>query len=625
MENVAVVVENIVVEYFLDSRNFGSRMVVVDDTPIVIDKLVRVTFAFQKEDTVARKNLSFVNLGLDLPSIQIFCFLMGDKDWTEVRRKIRKSESNYMNGRRSGGDERNEPLRGRYRTKEDDVARISTSIFVTNFPESFFAKDLFHSCKQYGHVVDTFIPMKRSKAGKRFGFVRFINVFNDERLVSNLCTIWNDRLKIHANIARFQRSPVIVSKPVPNPGVGKSVNGDRGDKTLDYKGVSNSYVHVLKGQSQPGSENDTSNPTLVLDEDCLASKDLSKALFGRVKEFASLANLKMALCNEGFTDIKIQYLGELWVMLDFVSENSLKAFRDNVSVGSWFSQIKQATMDFMTEERIAWVEVEGIPFKLWSGNTFKRVAAKWGQLLDIDDQQEECFHSKRLCIHTKKMGSIDEDFKICFRGKVYWIRAKETPGWVPDFTTDSEDDEKDEEDYNDGGSKNGDTGIGGNYSDVEEVPDTVFEAMGDTCIKEVKEGLNSHVDALEDPFNIYTLLNEKRENDIKKNKSEVSMEYPPGFTPVVKNEDNVENMCNVEDGNSVGSGSCFCPNKKREESESLSSGHFKKSEVPRSGGSILNVLDEVVKVGQVMGYKMDGCINNMADIIESQGAKGGFR
>ncbi|GKC29541.1 hypothetical protein Tco_1036835 [Tanacetum coccineum] len=39
-------------------------VVVVDDTPIVIDKLVRVTFAFQKEDTVARKNLSFVNLGV---------------------------------------------------------------------------------------------------------------------------------------------------------------------------------------------------------------------------------------------------------------------------------------------------------------------------------------------------------------------------------------------------------------------------------------------------------------------------------------------------------------------------------------------------------------------------------
>ncbi|GJU82823.1 hypothetical protein Tco_1285188 [Tanacetum coccineum] len=67
VENIAVVmivVKIIVVEYFLDSSSFGSRIVVDDDTPIVIDKHVRVTFAFQKKDTVARKNLSFVNLGL---------------------------------------------------------------------------------------------------------------------------------------------------------------------------------------------------------------------------------------------------------------------------------------------------------------------------------------------------------------------------------------------------------------------------------------------------------------------------------------------------------------------------------------------------------------------------------
>ncbi|GKB44704.1 nucleotide-binding alpha-beta plait domain-containing protein [Tanacetum coccineum] len=90
-------------------------------------------------------------------------------------------------------------------SKEDDVAKISTSIFVSNFPDSVSAKDLFHSCKQYGHVVDSFIPMKRLKDGKRFGFVRFINVFNVERLVNNLCTIWLNRCKLHANIARFNR------------------------------------------------------------------------------------------------------------------------------------------------------------------------------------------------------------------------------------------------------------------------------------------------------------------------------------------------------------------------------------------------------------------------------------
>ncbi|GKF09377.1 hypothetical protein Tco_0043601 [Tanacetum coccineum] len=76
----------VVVEYFLDSQNFGSRkedtvviVVVVEDTPIVIDKLVRVTFAFQKEDTVARKNLSFVNLGE--PGVVAGCVAKPRRNW----------------------------------------------------------------------------------------------------------------------------------------------------------------------------------------------------------------------------------------------------------------------------------------------------------------------------------------------------------------------------------------------------------------------------------------------------------------------------------------------------------------------------------------------------------------
>ncbi|GJX45385.1 nucleotide-binding alpha-beta plait domain-containing protein [Tanacetum coccineum] len=261
---------------------------------------------------------------------------------------------------------------GSYRTKEDDVARISTSVYITNFPESVSAKELFHACKQYGHVVDSFIPTKRSKNGKRFGFVRFINVFNEERLVNNLCTVWVDRYKLHANIARFQRPP-------------DKKEGDGVKKTNAFS----------------------------------SHKEYSK----------------------GVKQVK--------VMLEFNSEETINKFRDNVSVASWFSQIIEATTDFEIEGRIAWVEVEGIPFKLWSGNTFSRIATKWGKLLDVDDQEETCFHSKRLCIYMKSGRSIVEEFKIIHRGKIYWIRANETPGWVPDFTDESDDDDQDEINSND--------------------------------------------------------------------------------------------------------------------------------------------------------------------------------
>ncbi|GKE56619.1 hypothetical protein Tco_1495804, partial [Tanacetum coccineum] len=52
--------EGLCLVYFFDLRNFGSRLVVgVDDTQVVVDKLDRVSFAFQMEDRVGRKNLSW--------------------------------------------------------------------------------------------------------------------------------------------------------------------------------------------------------------------------------------------------------------------------------------------------------------------------------------------------------------------------------------------------------------------------------------------------------------------------------------------------------------------------------------------------------------------------------------
>ncbi|GJZ16049.1 nucleotide-binding alpha-beta plait domain-containing protein [Tanacetum coccineum] len=116
----------------------------------------------------------------------------------------------------------------------------------------------------------------------------------------------------------------------------------------------------------------------------------------------------------------------------------MEKFKKCVSVMSWFSQVIKATNEFEVDGRIAWVEVEGVPFKLWTNNTFTRIAEKWGKLLDVDDQDETCFHSKRLCVYLKAGNSIREDFKITHRGKMYWIRANETQGWVPEFTDEYE-------------------------------------------------------------------------------------------------------------------------------------------------------------------------------------------
>ncbi|GJU20654.1 nucleotide-binding alpha-beta plait domain-containing protein [Tanacetum coccineum] len=526
---------------------------------------------------------------------------------------------------------------GVFRSKEDDVAKISVSVYISNFPESCSAKDLFHQCKQYGHVVDSFIPNKRSKSGKRFGFVRFINVFNEERLVNNLCTVWIGRYKLQANIARFKRPPVKVDKTQPKKESSKMGGSDLLKKqagtgidvNIPYS-CSKSYVNVVSG----GGTEAESSPVVVLGDECMASKDLSKSLVARVKVFASLVNLKVALCNEGFLDTKITYMGEQWVMLEFGSLESIHLFKDNQSVGAWFSCIKQASLDFAVDGRIAWVEIEGVPLKLWSNNTFKRIASRWGELIEVDDQEEACYHSKRLCVHMKSGRSILENFKIIHRGKVFWIRASETPGWVPEFADESDDEDQEDDMSKEGNCHNYVSKRDGGDSEQGEVPETLFENDG----SEKNVGMDHDIEEQDlqsaDPFQIYPLIDKMNNLEPKDNNSDSSLKFPSGFTPpgcpnmedkhdkgdpfdntkVEKLHSDVAGSDDISDKQSIRNG-------KEESPNSVVSGHFKSSKGPRTGGSILDMLDEMVKVGQVMGYNMEGCKSNMAEIIRSQGVE----
>nr|GEV74440.1 nucleotide-binding alpha-beta plait domain-containing protein [Tanacetum cinerariifolium] len=458
---------------------------------------------------------------------------------------------------------------GSFRSKEDDLSKILTSIYVSNFPESFSAKDLFRSCKQYGHVVDSFIPTKTMKDGKRFGFVRFINVFNVERLVNNLCTIWVGRLKLRANVARFKRDYMKGSGKVEKNAT------DATPKNVANNVSGKSFVSVVQAnRMKPFNE---TPPALVLEDDCLNTKDLTLSLMGRVKEMASLANLKKALCNEGFDVIKISYLGELWVLLEFETVKTKESFRDNVGVGSWFSIIKQAYAEFVSEGRLVWVELDGVPFKFWPGSTFKRITTKWGELLDVDDYGDLNIHSKRICILTKFCELIRESFKIVFRGKVYWVRASEVSGWSPEFSKEEEEDDTSVEDNINGRTNDHEVNNGFEESDAEEVPETLFQQPDDQK--------NLHP---EDPFGIYPLLNKDNVKVAQKVIVEDhSLSHPPGFT----------SEGDLNDGNNDKDNSDSV-NKK---SESKRSGCPKYPVLPRTRGSILNLMEEVVKVGQTMG------------------------
>ncbi|GJS72199.1 RNA-directed DNA polymerase, eukaryota [Tanacetum coccineum] len=260
--------------------------------------------------------------------------------------------------------------------------------------------------------------------------------------------------------------------------------------------------------------------------------------------------MKMVLVNEGFDNIDLKYMGRYWVMIKFHSKEAKKTFQSNVGIGTWFAKIQQASTDLFVEGRVAWVDIEGVPLKMWPDNTFKRIASKWGTLIHVDSHEDGNFYTKRICINTNIISNILESFKIIYRGKLFWVRAKEVSGWELDFMEDNDDDSDNDDDL----------------------------------INDLKKMKNwkKNKRRIQKTLSTYTNFSLRIRRTTTKNSI---------WKTVLKdkfNEDAAESTC---------------------------SGHFKKSHISCTGGSILQVMEEMVKETKMENidlFSIKRCWGNLA-------------
>nr|GEU62969.1 RNA-directed DNA polymerase, eukaryota [Tanacetum cinerariifolium] len=126
-----------------------------------------------------------------------------------------------------------------------------------------------------------------------------------------------------------------------------------------------------------------------------------------------------AVRTEGFGEIKLSYFGGMWVMIELNNVETKNDFLHHTGVKSWFHKLQDGTLDFVSDERIVWVDIEGIPLSVWSHATFSKIGKKWGELMDIEESVGSSFARKRICIKTNAAASILETFKVIFKGKTF--------------------------------------------------------------------------------------------------------------------------------------------------------------------------------------------------------------
>nr|GEV55595.1 RNA-directed DNA polymerase, eukaryota [Tanacetum cinerariifolium] len=222
--------------------------------------------------------------------------------------------------------------------------------------------------------------------------------------------------------------------------------------------------------------------------------------------------------------------------------------------------------------------------------TFTKIGSKWGEVMDLEESKDDLFARNRNCIKTKQEDNILEKFKIIVKGKIFVIGGKELFAWSPVFNK---------------------------VKEVQPNPESDDDGVSDTYFGESEENLgNEHnskqpmndKEKSQDTFNFYDLLR-LRKGGVDTLGSNISIPYPPGFTPEKLNNNvdvhEVKDM-NTEPSECRSEGLCSRILEEVQHTDDLfSSGVPSNGHMPKKGGSVLEVLDEMIKVGQTIGYTIE--------------------
>nr|GEU46190.1 hypothetical protein [Tanacetum cinerariifolium] len=426
---------------------------------------------------------------------------MGDNEWIKVSRK--KPQSVFQRLK----------FPSNKASMVDDLEKISLSVYASNFT----------SYSKAGTLADVYIANRKNNLGQMFAFCCFIKVLNAESLIASMSNVRIGKLRLHSNVARFQRFTKKVIPQADNVKVAP-VAASHIPKVSPCSN-SHSYANVAKSTGAK------------------SSKDVNE-----------------------WSD---------YVLFEFTSGDVRNKFLNHKGVATWFSSLKPWHDDFSIEERLIWLEIEGVPLRAWEKDTFSSIAKKWGELLFMDDSDACNRLSKHICIKSShafndESECEEEDAMGNFKFDKEKNFDKSDAESVADLLADLETGEHKVNSYH-----------------VQEDLQEEVELPKDCNIKD------SPIDHCEisppsdsDPFELASLINKRCGKQVEEKSSDTPA-LPPGFAP----------------------------NSPRENQASRSFHQYSKDNTQQPGFSMIQRLEETIKVGIALGLNMEGCENTLTSLL----------
>ncbi|GKE51917.1 hypothetical protein Tco_1487073 [Tanacetum coccineum] len=236
---------------------------------------------------------------------------------------------------------------------------------------------------------------------------------------------------------------------------------------------------------------------------------------------------------------------------------------------------------------------------------------KWPYSQIVEEEKKLALVLDESCVNQRDfslylMGKVKEF------GKVFWVRGKEVFVWVPDFVKEDEEENEIDDGIIEHGLNEENVKLHKNItlegdSDDEVISEAIFEKEHLESNKKDVQNVGQDDTCFEDLFNIYELLQKKQYNSNGGSLPDENLKYPLGFTPMDATKVN-SNAFNESKGEGD---ECL----QRMQGEDVVSDVRKffsmngsKEDIERS---ILQLMDDLVKVGQTMGYDMEGYMKNI--------------
>ncbi|GJS04512.1 hypothetical protein Tco_1476122 [Tanacetum coccineum] len=89
-------------------------------------------------------------------------------------------------------------------------------------------------------------------------------------------------------------------------------------------------------------------------------------------------------------------MGGLWLWIEFSSDESRLKFQKNTEMELYFTQRKLVSHNFIPDERMIWIEIDGLPLNAWTTNAFKKIAGNWGETVFVDEDADENIANGRI-------------------------------------------------------------------------------------------------------------------------------------------------------------------------------------------------------------------------------------